>query len=118
MVSRTAQEAAVLFANLNANALYDGMEEVQASSLVDSALDALRSAVKANDGRVIKTIGDEVLALFSDAPQAARAAIEMQRHFSVEALAWPGGSQLTIGFAWGGVIDQDGDVFGDTVSVA
>lgn len=115
----TTADAAVLFANLNADPLYDRMEDTRALALVNDALEALRSAVRDAGGRVVKTIGDELLAAFPDAPEAAKAAIEMHRRFAPHALAWPNGSSLTIGFAWGAVITQDdGDVFGDTVGIA
>ena len=115
----TPEERAVLFACLNSDPLYDRMEETKAFSLVNDALALLRSSVQAAGGRTIKTIGDELMAAFPAAAQAANAAIDMQARFTRLAEAWPDGSHLTIGFAWGPVIlDKDGDVFGDTVSVA
>ena len=115
----TTADAVVLFARLDANPLYDRMEEKKAFALVNSALEVLRSAIRDAGGRVVKTIGDELLAAFPDAPQAAVAAADMHRHFAPQAFGWPDGSRLTIGFAWGPVLTQeDGDVFGDTVSIA
>lgn len=115
---RSTSDGAVLFANLNANPVYEQLEESKAFQLVNNALGALRSAVSAHGGRVVKTIGDELLALFPDGPQAAMAAIDMHRGFAPQALAWPHGSRLTIGFAWGAVITDEGDVFGDVVGIA
>jgi adenylate cyclase len=59
-------------------------------------------------GRVIKTIGDAVLAVFRTADDAALAAAEMHRRVAA----------LGIGFRFGPVVGHDGDVFGDTVNLA
>lgn len=116
---QNSSDVAVLFAYLNADSVYDRLDEATAHALAKSALATLTSAVKVHAGRVVKTIGDDLIAVFGDAREAAAAAIDMHRGFAPQALAWPDGSQLTIGFAWGPVItDKDGDVFGDTVSIA
>lgn len=115
----TTSDAAVLFAGLNADPLYDELEDAKVFSLVLDALHLLRLAVETAGGRVVKTVGDELMVIFPDAPQAAMAAMDMHRRFASQASAWPEGSRLTIGFSWGTVIIQDdGDVFGDTVSIA
>jgi hypothetical protein len=69
-------------------------------------------------GKVVKTIGDEVLCVFADASTALRAAAEMQD--SVRTLPGEGGvrAAVRIGFHAGPVLERDGDVFGDTVNVA
>jgi hypothetical protein len=85
---------------------------------VAPCLDQLREATKAAGGRVIKTIGDEVLALFSSPDAAVAAAAEMQA--KAEALPEIAGTRigLRIGFHYGPVLQQDDDVFGDTVNLA
>ncbi len=62
------------------------------------------------NGRVVKTIGDEVMFLFEDAPAAARFA---QRLSSIPELP-----ALRIGLGWGPVLTRQGDCFGPTVNLA
>jgi hypothetical protein len=69
-------------------------------------------------GRVVKTIGDEVMAVFPTADKAAQAAAEMQARIHEQPPV--GGSRLGIrvGFHVGPAIEAEGDVFGDSVNVA
>src|SRR5205823_4973095 len=69
-------------------------------------------------GRVVKTIGDEVMAVFATADAGGSAAAEMQA--AVSALPAVGDTRLgvKIGFHSGPVIQQNDDVFGDTVNMA
>ena len=66
----------------------------------------------------MKTIGDEVMALFPSPDSAASAAAAM--HGAVDAMPAVGETRLAlrIGFHAGPVIQRDNDVFGDTVNLA
>ena len=91
--------------------------EEAASQLVSSGTQLMQDATLEAGGRVVKVVGEEVMALFPDARQAAAASIAMQR--AVAAIPSPVGSRLKICFAWGEIrIGDDGEVFGDTVSWA
>lgn len=111
-------EGAVVFAQLQIEPLYDTLGEQAAAALVANATALLRDKVEAGGGRTVKTIGDEIFAFFSLVADAVAAAIVMQQRVSSLASTWPGGSNLGIGLSWGPVVDRDGDVFGDTVSIA
>ena len=78
----------------------------------------MSSVCVGHGGRVVKTIGDEVMAVFASADKAAQAAAEMQSRVSEHAPV--GGSRLAIrvGFHLGPAIEAAGDVFGDSVNVA
>jgi adenylate cyclase len=70
--------------------------------------------VTAHDGRIIKTIGDEIL-YAADRPQAvAEIALELVEEH-VQDADFP---QLRVGVAWGSVLHRLGDVFGPTVNIA
>lgn len=71
-------------------------------------------------GRVIKTLGDGVLAVFPDAPTAINAVVEMQRSHQKRLMQQPAPEHLPIrvGVATGEVEIVDGDCFGDAVNVA
>jgi hypothetical protein len=69
-------------------------------------------------GRVIKTIGDEVMATFPAPDAAGAAAAIMQQRVSAEVSVEQMVLRLRIGFHLGTVLLDKGDVFGDAVNVA
>ncbi len=115
----TALDCAVLFADVaGSTALYELLGDERAFALVGRCLDLMSREAAAAGGRVVKTIGDAVLAVFPSADDAATAAAAMQH--GVEALGGETGIRLRlrIGFHAGPVVERDGDVFGDTVNLA
>ncbi len=65
-------------------------------------------------GRVVKTIGDEVMFVHDDVVAGCRTALELARRYREdEAL-----SDVRVGLALGPVLERDGDVYGHTVNVA
>jgi class 3 adenylate cyclase len=112
-------DMAVLFADIaGSTKLYERLGDVQAKILIDEALAALRAVTERYRGRVIKTIGDEVMCVFASAERGFLAAADMQN--SVDALPVVTGTKrmIRVGFHAGPVIEEEGDVFGDTVNVA
>ena len=112
-------EGAVLFADVSGSTkLYDTVGDTLAFAAVQACVNLFMQATHKAGGRVIKTIGDEVMAIFPDADAAAVAAIDMQQ--GVKALPPTEGHRLgaRIGFHAGPAIERDGDVFGDTVNLA
>ena len=111
--------AAVLFGDVSGStALYRAVGDERAQQLIEKTLNLLRESTTREGGRVVKTIGDEVMCRFAEASAAARAAMDMQRR--LRALPPEPGVKLKvrIGFAYGATVDRDGDVFGDVVNVA
>ena len=114
-----ASEAAVLFADVSGSTkLYETAGNAVAHAAVESCVDIMRQKTLAAKGRVIKTIGDEVMSAFASADHAADAAIEMQ--LAIAALPPVGSTTLgiRIGFNYGPVVEREGDVFGDAVNLA
>jgi len=112
-------EAAVLFADVSGSTrLYEVAGDRAAFAAIEKCVSLLKERTQAAGGRVIKTIGDEVMAMFPDTDSAARAALQMQQ--SVAALEPTAGARIgvRIGFQWGPVVERDGDLFGDTVNLA
>jgi adenylate cyclase len=115
----SAVHAAVLFADVSdSTRLYERAGDVIASEAIDHCITLLKEKTVGGGGRVIKTIGDEIMAVFATADAAAHAAIEMQS--SMAPLEPVAGTKLgiRIGFNFGPVLERDGDVFGDAVNVA
>jgi len=112
-------EAAVLFADVSGSTkLYDTVGDKIAFAAVQQCVDAFIRATGKNGGRVIKTIGDEVMAVFPDAAAATVAAIDMQN--ALEGFEPTAGTRLgaRIGFHFGPAIERDNDLFGDSVNLA
>src|SRR4051812_45189626 len=111
--------AAVLFADVTGSTrLYESQGDTVGHRTIRGCIDLMRRATEALGGRVVKTIGDEVLAVFGGAGAAARAAMDM--HMGVEQLPEVAGNKLTlrIGFHGGPVLQKENDIFGDTVNLA
>lgn len=111
----------VLFADVSGSThLYEVLGDTRAFATINACLDILRRLTAAHSGRVVKTIGDEIMSVFPDAMSAVQAACEMQ--LVVTALEPIDNARVAIriGLHFGTVLESsdDGDVFGDTVNVA
>ncbi|TNF33189.1 MAG: FHA domain-containing protein [Gammaproteobacteria bacterium] len=107
--------SAILFADIaGSSRLYKEAGDNQARQLVATALEEMASVVTRLHGRVVKTIGDEIMAQFPSASPAIEAAIQIQRlrHASQPRLL------ARIGVHFGQTIEQGGDVFGEAVNDA
>ncbi|MGZ4827913.1 MAG: adenylate/guanylate cyclase domain-containing protein [Terriglobales bacterium] len=80
----------------------------------------LAKCVEGHGGRVIKTIGDAIMAAFDDPTEAVAAAIEMQEGITADSAAKPEAHRITvrIGINRGMGFVKSNDVFGDVVNVA
>ncbi|MDX1374649.1 MAG: adenylate/guanylate cyclase domain-containing protein [Burkholderiales bacterium] len=110
---------AVLFADVSGSTrLYDTVGDAAAMTAIGTCLEIFRERTEATGGRVIKTIGDEVMSAFSTADDAARTALQIQ--LRVDALAPVSGNKLgvRIGFHYGPAVERGDDLFGDTVNLA
>lgn len=108
-----------LFADVaGSTRLYEKLGDAQALRAIEECLKPLRAVTEELGGRVVKTIGDELMAVFPDADSAYVAATEMQ--WRVSELEPVDGDRLCvrIGFHYGPAVEQEGDVFGDSVNVA
>src|SRR5438270_1803468 len=127
------RQTTVLFADVSGSTkLYETAGDAAALEAIGQIIDKLRRATEADGGRVVKTLGDEIMALFALPDAAASAAAQMhaaidalpavgaQMHAAIDALPAVGDTKLSvrIGFHAGPVIQRDNDVFGDTVNLA
>jgi class 3 adenylate cyclase len=118
-MTASSRPVAILFADVSGSTtLYERLGDRQALKAVEQVLGLLRRAVATYEGRVVKTIGDEVMAVFRDADTALQAASDMQTR--VAALPTFGDARLAIriGFHFGPAIEESGDYFGDAVNTA
>jgi class 3 adenylate cyclase len=111
-------DLAVLFADIaGSTRLYETLGDERAFATVGRSIAGMGAACHAYDGRVVKTIGDEVMSVFATADAAAQAAIAMQAKLAQDA-AETARVAIRVGFHFGPAIERDGDVFGDSVNVA
>jgi class 3 adenylate cyclase len=114
----------ILFTDLKGStALYDRVGDLAAFDLVRDHFGALLSAVAAEGGAVVKTIGDAVMATFPTPDRALRAAMNMREAMRKINDARGGEDlALNIGLHEGPclavVLDERQDYFGQTVNVA
>ena len=118
-MAEAVSEAAVLFADVSGSTkLYETAGDTVAHAAIEKCVNLMREKTVNAKGRVIKTIGDEVMSAFATADQAADAAIEIQS--AISEMPPVGNTQIgvRIGFNHGPVVERDGDVFGDAVNLA
>lgn len=116
----TDKEITVLFADIaGSTRLYDILGDEIAEELISNTLKQLSDIVITYEGDIIKTIGDEIMCRFPEAEQAITAARQMHE-FLDEKTAPSRDYKLSIrvGAHQGPVIENKGDIFGDTVNVS
>jgi len=113
------QSLTILFADVSGSTkLFETRGNLEARRLVSAVLNALSEVTQQHGGRVIKTIGDEIMCTFPGPMQGMLGAIDMQKRvaqdpdFAVENLA------IRIGLHHGETLIEDNDVYGDAVNTA
>lgn len=116
--TRSSTAFTVLFADIcGSTRLYAALGDAAARAVVASGLDTVAAVLPRFGGRVVKTIGDEVMCVFRDPDCAVASAAQMQAQIRA---ARPGGQAVSIhvGLQHGQVLLEGDDVFGDTVNAA
>ena len=109
----------VLFADVSGSTkLYESVGDSAAHAAIDLCVKLFRALTEQHGGRVVKTIGDEVMAIFPDACSAGKAAVDIQLGVNDMAPIEKVQLGVRIGLHHGPVVSRDGDVFGDTVNLA
>ena len=109
----------MLFADVSGSTkLYDSVGDAAAHAAIDLCVRLFAALAEQHGGRVVKTIGDEVMAIFPGAPEAGRAAVDIQLGMQEMAPVDKVRLGVRIGMHHGPVVERDGDVFGDTVNLA
>jgi adenylate cyclase len=113
------REAAVIFAELvGAAELYARLGDAAAHDAIAPWVERLQRSAESTQARFVKRIGGRLMLLSASADAAARTAVAMQ----VAAGDFPAAGDtrlgLGVGFHYGPVIQNNADVFGDTVNLA
>ncbi len=111
----------VLFTDIKGStSYYERFGDVAGFAMVRECNDMLGGVAESHRGRVIKTIGDSVMATFEKATESVRAAIAMQEGLAAKNARLKDAERIfvRIGLHYGiGIVKSD-DVFGDVVNVA
>jgi predicted ATPase/class 3 adenylate cyclase len=78
----------------------------------------LRAAVEGSDGRVLKVMGDGLMAIFSSASDGVQACLEAQRRLQAEAWGETGPLRVRMGLHAGEAQPRAGDFYGPPVNRA
>jgi class 3 adenylate cyclase len=113
----------VLFADLRGStSLYESLGNAEAAAVVTHSVAVVARIVEEHDGRVIKTLGDGLMAVFHEPASAVMSAEEV--HESLDrVLGTPRahrrpGLRVQIALAHGDIVEVGGDCFGDAVNVS
>ncbi len=107
------QSIAILFADIGGSTkLYESIGDAEAHKLVARSLQRMKVAIQNNSGTLLRTVGDAALASFPNCDMAYHAAKSIQEQHSSLQLS------VRIGFHYGPVIPDKGDVYGNAVNIA
>lgn len=117
------RQRTVLFADLRGStSLYETLGNAAATGVVTRTVAELVRIVSDEQGQVVKTLGDGLMALFESPRHAVAAAEEMHDalHHMSPAKSSPRAPnlKLKVAVAHGEVVEMAGDCFGDAVNVA
>lgn len=111
----------ILFSDIKGSTAYaEKKGDVEYMSMINRHNGMLFPVIEAEGGRVVKTIGDAILAQFDDPVAAVKAAAGMQRALAKDREGREEIDQIRIrvGLHYGLGLIKDNDVFGDVVNAA
>ncbi len=118
-MTRRTIKCVVMFADVaGSTAMYENMGDELARERISKSLNKLISITKRHSGKLVKTIGDEILVYFRDVDMAVYAANCIQETMEDDRYPETIGVSIRIGMQFGSAILEDDDIFGDTVNVA
>jgi adenylate cyclase len=111
----------VVFADLTGSTgVYETLGNEAAAQTITALTQWIADACRQHGGRVVKTLGDGIFAVFPAAAGAVDAVVQLQReHARRQVQRGPAHQmQLQVGLASGEIVEVDGDCYGDAVNVA
>jgi adenylate cyclase len=112
--------AAIMFTDMVGFTALSQRDEATAIRLLEEHRSLLGPLFALHGGRMIKTMGDGILAEFASVVESVHCAQEIQRTLTERNSAAGTGQkiELRVGIHVGEVLEQDGDILGDAVNVA
>ncbi len=116
--TNTNESLCIMFSDIaGSTKLYDRLGDEGAERCIADSLTMMSTAVVTNDGVVVKTIGDEILAYFENPDDALEAAKKIQNDSRNLENREEQPIKVRIGLHFGSAIKKDDDIFGDAVNV-
>jgi len=113
------QPITILFADIaGSTKLFEKLGDLGARAITSSVLGVLTEITQRHGGRVIKTIGDELMCTFPGQMSGLMSAIDMQRRVQGDLVWQRDFLAVRIGLHHGDALLEDGDVYGDAVNTA
>ncbi|MCX5894598.1 MAG: CHAT domain-containing protein [Proteobacteria bacterium] len=115
------KQVTVMFTDIKGStSFFESRGDIEGRLMVQKHNDLMFPLIQKSQGRVIKTIGDAIMAAFEDPVMAVRAATEMQLSLSAYNTGKNAKEQIhiRIGINSGEGIVESQDIFGDVVNVA
>lgn len=109
----------ILFADVcRSTQLFEQHGDVKAREIIATTLSALTQVTHKHGGRVIKTIGDEIMSTLPSGEAGVLSACDMQRRVANDLNIVRHNVSVRIGLHFGDVLVENDDVFGDAVNVS
>lgn len=115
------KEITVMFTDIKGSTqFFETRGDIEGLSMIRKHNEMHFPTIEAYGGKVIKTIGDAIMAVFEEPASAVRAAIEMQTNLKSYNNVQPPSDHIhiRIGMNHGVALTKDDDVFGDAVNLA
>ena len=113
------QSLTILFADVSGSTkLFETRGDVEARRLVGAILGALSDVASRHGGRVIKTIGDEIMCTFPGPMQGLLGSVDMQKRIAQDVIFAKDNLAVRIGLHHGEALIEENDVYGDAVNTA
>ncbi len=113
------QPLTILFADVSGSTkLFETRGDLEARRLVAAILGALSEVTARHGGRVIKTIGDEIMCTYPSPMQGLLCAVDMQKRIAHDPSFAKDKLAIRIGLHHGETLIEENDVYGDAVNTA
>jgi adenylate cyclase len=113
------QPLTILFADVSGSTkLFETLGDEAARRIVSGVLQVLAEITRRHGGKLIKTIGDEVMCTFPGALNGLLAATDMQKRVSTDPAFIRDNLGIRIGLHHGETLVEETDVYGDAVNTA
>jgi len=113
------QPLCILFADVSGSTkLFEQRGDVEARRIIAAVLEALSKVCASHGGKVIKTIGDEIMCTLPSAMAGVLAACDMQKRVAHDLVFVRDNLGIRIGLHHGDTLVEENDVYGDAVNTA
>ena len=119
LMGKFGKKLTVMFTDMKGSTeIYELDGDIEGRAIIKEHNDILIPIIKDHGGRVVKTIGDAIMAGFSESTQAVIAAVQMQEALQKYNASQEKKIRIRIGLHTGAAIEEPDDIYGDVVNTA